>query len=257
MSKGHVGSAPQLNPVPSTKHDWAADVQEVARGSEAERDRQLLVALTTEHFTLQTARVGTIADSNGRAALYLGTMSSAVVALAFVAQIAPVGQAFFLFALALLPALVLLGVVTYVRLLQCAIEDLFYARAINRIRRYYVDLDPRAAHWFLLYGYDDPVGAMASMGLAIPGSACSYRHLFSHTSSMVAGVTSIVVGVFAALATTALSAGHLPVAAAALVGILVTVACAAAFGWHQVRRWRAAEQSVPSLFPSSPQPGLP
>jgi hypothetical protein len=33
----------------------------------AERQRQLLQALTTEHFTLQTARSATIADSNCRA----------------------------------------------------------------------------------------------------------------------------------------------------------------------------------------------
>lgn len=34
--------------------------------------------------------------------------------------------------------------------------------------------------------------------------------------------------------------------------MLVTVAGAAGFGWHQLRRWRAAEASVPSLFPSQP-----
>jgi hypothetical protein len=134
-------------------------------GSEAERRRELLLALTTEHFTLQTARTATISDSNGRSALYLSTVSSAVVALAFIGQVARVGEAFFLFALALLPALVLLGVLTYLRLLQTAIEDLFYARAINRIRRHYVDIDPDAARWFLLSGYDDPPGVMANHGV--------------------------------------------------------------------------------------------
>jgi hypothetical protein len=240
-AQGVLASPPVMSPA-------AADHP----GSQAERQRQLLLALTTEHFTLQTARSGTIADSNGRSALYLGTVSSAVVALAFIGQVARVGQAFFLFALALLPALVLLGVLTYLRLLQCAIEDLFYARAINRIRRRYVDLDPDAPRWFLLCGYDDPAGVMASMGLARPGAAPSHRHLLSHTASMVAVVTSIIVGVFVALAANAVGAGELPVAAGATVGILVAVACIAAFGWHQVRRWRAAENSVPSLFPSYP-----
>src|SRR5512132_2009067 len=107
---------------------------------DAERRRQLLQALTTEHFTLQTARSATIADSNGRSALYLSTVSSVVVALAFIGQVDRLGHAFSLFALALLPALVLLGVLTYLRLVQTAVEDLFYARAINRIRRHYVDL---------------------------------------------------------------------------------------------------------------------
>lgn len=220
---------------------------------EAERERQFLVALTTEHFTLQTARVGTIGDCNGRAALYLGSLSSAVVALAVVAQIDKVGDAFFLFALALLPALVLLGVLTYLRLLQCGIEDLFYARAINRIRRYYVDLNPGSTHWFVLCGYDDPMGAMASMGLAMPGSRPSHLHLLSHASTMVAAVTSIVLGVFAALAAAAL-ADELAVPVGAVVGILVAVTCAAMFWWHQVHRWRAAEDSIPSLFPSTSMP---
>jgi hypothetical protein len=145
---------------------------------ELERRRQLLQALTTEHFTLQTARSATIADSNGRSALYLSTVSSAVVALAFIGQLAHTGQAFHLFALALIPALVLLGVLTYLRLVQTAIEDLFYARAINRIRRHYVDLDPEAARWFVLCGHDDPQGVLAAMGLTAPGSAAhSHRHL--------------------------------------------------------------------------------
>ena len=66
--------------------------------------RQLaLTALTTEYFNLQTARMGTIAEANGRSTLYLGTLSSAVIAIAFVGQANQLGDAFYLFALLLLP----------------------------------------------------------------------------------------------------------------------------------------------------------
>jgi hypothetical protein len=173
-----------------------------------------------------------------------------VVALAFIGQLAHTGQAFLLFALALLPALVLLGILTYLRLVQTAVEDLFYARAINRIRRHYVDLDPDAGRWFVLCGFDDPGGVLAAMGLAAPGTAHSRWHLLSHAATMVAVVTSIIAGVGVALATNAAGGGRLPVVASASAGVMVAVAAAAAFGWHQVRRWRAAEASVPSLFPS-------
>jgi hypothetical protein len=146
---------------------------------------------------------------------------------------------------------VLLGTLTYLRLVQTAVEDLFYARAINRIRRHYVDLDPEAARWFVLCGFDDPAGVLAAMGLVVPGSAApSHGHLWSHAATMVAVVTSIIGGVGAALAANAVGAGRVPVTASAALGMLVAVAGAAAFGWHQVRRWRAAEASVPSLFPS-------
>jgi hypothetical protein len=112
----------------------------------------LLQALTTEHFTLQTARSATIIKTNGRSALFLSTVSSAVVALAFIGQVADVGQPLFLFAFAVLPALFLLGLLTYLRLAQSAIEDLLSARAINRIRRHDLDLDPGASAFFLLVG---------------------------------------------------------------------------------------------------------
>src|SRR5512132_4586009 len=91
---------------------------------------------------------------------------------------------------------------------------------------------------------------MAAMGLATPGAAHSRWHLLSHAATMVAVVTSIIAGVGVALAANAAGTGRLPVAASTTLGVVATVAATAAFGWHQVRRWRAAEASVPSLFPS-------
>ena len=40
---------------------------------------------TTEHFNLQTARMGTIAEANGRSTLYLGTLSGGVASVWFAA----------------------------------------------------------------------------------------------------------------------------------------------------------------------------
>jgi hypothetical protein len=213
-------------------------------------DQRLLQALTTEHFTLQTARSATIMETNGRSALFLSTVSSAVVALAFIGQVADVGQPFFLFALAMLPALFVLGLLTYLRLAQSASEDLLYSRAINRIRRYYLELDPAAPSWFLLGGHDDIHGVTANMGLA-PSS----RHLLSHTATMVAVTTSMIGGVFVALAVGGLGAGRVPVTVAAAAGVLVSLILTAALWRDQARRWRAAEQSVPSIYPSTPDSG--
>ena len=59
--------------------------------------------LTTEHFVLQTARTGTIQEANGRANLFVTSVSSAVVALGFVAQVTQMGEGFLFFALIILP----------------------------------------------------------------------------------------------------------------------------------------------------------
>ena len=212
-------------------------------------DQRLLQALTTEHFTLQTARSATIMETNGRSTLFLSTVSSAVFALAFIGQVADDSQPFFLFALAVLPTLFFLGLLTYLRLAQSAGEDLLYSRAITRIRRFYLELDPAAPSWFLLGGHDDIHGVMANMGLV-----ASNWHLLSHTSTMVAVTTSMIGGAFVAVAVGGLGAGRVPVAVAAAAGVLVSLILTAALWRDQARRWRTAEQSVLSFFPSTPDP---
>jgi hypothetical protein len=111
--------------------------------------RQLaLSALTTEQFNLQTARMGTIAEANGRSTLYLGTLSSAVIAIAFVGQTSQLGDSFYLFALTLLPPVFLLGGFSFLRLVQTSIEDMVYALGSFRIRQYFLGLDPAAGPFF-------------------------------------------------------------------------------------------------------------
>ena len=56
--------------------------------------------------------MGTIAEANGRSTLYLGALSSTVIAIAFVGQASELGDSFYLFALALLPPVFLLGVLS-------------------------------------------------------------------------------------------------------------------------------------------------
>ena len=111
--------------------------------------RQLaLTALTTEQFNLQSARMGTISEAGGRSTLYLGTLSSAVIAIAFVGQASELGGAFYLFVLTLLPPVFLLGVFTYLRLVQTSIEDMVYTVLSFRIRQYFLGLDPAAVPFF-------------------------------------------------------------------------------------------------------------
>jgi hypothetical protein len=84
-------------------------------------DRQeLLTALTTEHFTLQGARSQTASESASRASLYILSVSSASVALGFIGQASQIGTAFYVFALTVLPTLYVLGVSTFVRVVECA-----------------------------------------------------------------------------------------------------------------------------------------
>jgi hypothetical protein len=90
-------------------------------------DPQAAVAfVTTEHFNLASARAATISDANGRASIFLGSVSAGLVALAFAAESSR--TALYTFGLVLFPVLVFLGLTTFERVLQTSIDDTVYLR---------------------------------------------------------------------------------------------------------------------------------
>jgi hypothetical protein len=204
--------------------------------------RQLAVsALTTEHFNLQSARMGTITEANGRATLYLSTLSSAVIAIAFVGQANQLGDPFYLFALVVLPPVFLLGVFSFLRLVQTSIEDIVYAVGSFRIRQYFLGLDPAAAPFF---PPTDPRGMtkLERIGVVSTGPL----QMLLTAASMVACINAIVGGVAVALAVRSLLEASVPVSA--VVGTLVGLGLAALFFAYQVRRFRRAATVIPELY---------
>jgi hypothetical protein len=109
--------------------------------SDAQTARAIQI-LTTEHFTLQGARANTVSETNRRIAIFLGMVSSTLIALAFVGQISSLGLAFQVFTLILLPTVLFLGVATFGRVLESSIEDYFYLGGINRIHHFYAEVVP-------------------------------------------------------------------------------------------------------------------
>jgi len=91
-----------------------------ARAGDAEKDPHpsAVTFVTTEHFALQGARAATIAESTGRATMFLTSASGGMIALGLVATATGVGTAFYAFGLVLLPTLAFVGLVTFERALQ-------------------------------------------------------------------------------------------------------------------------------------------
>jgi uncharacterized membrane protein YphA (DoxX/SURF4 family) len=191
----------------------------------AEPDRQaLLTMLTTEHFTLQGSRATTVSESSSRAALYMGSVSSTLIALGFLAQVSQIGDAFDVFALVVLPTLFALGIFTFVRTVESSVEDVLYGRAINRIRAYYLEMAGPEARWFVMKGHDDALGVLANMGLQP-----SRWQLYFTVSTMVATVNSVVGG-----SAVAILVGRLLDASLGVAAVAGVIAAAAAFAVH----WR-------------------
>jgi hypothetical protein len=228
----------------SDRHDENRDASDTSGTPDPQ---QLLTALSTEHFTLQGARSQTMSESSARASVYVFSVSSALVALGFIGQLDEVGSVFNVFALTVLPTLYLLGVATFIRLVECGAEDFRYGMAINRIRHYYKELAHDRAGLFLLSGHDDATGVFANMGLPLVG-----RKPYFAFSTAVLVINSVVGGAAVALAVGAGFDAPLGLAA----GVGGAVAVVSVIGWlrYADRRLDASAADTTPMFPS-PSPG--
>src|SRR4029450_11504710 len=187
-----------------------------------------VTALVTEHFVQASARAATITESNGRAAIYLSAVSSGLVAFGFLAQGA--GRLDPLVA-AVLPALFILGIFTFVRLVQTSIEAAVLSVQIQRIRGYYRTLVPEAQQFFDPPGTNDAL----AVAMATSGNRASPVEMLFTAAAMIAAVNSILAGGgMARLAGTLIPLGS---AAAVAIGAVGTVLL---FGLHLLYGYRRA-----------------
>jgi hypothetical protein len=191
----------------------------VAKASEIDSSKHVPF-MTTEHFTLQSARGIVNAEIVARVNLYFLTLSSLVVALAFLAQLGQLNEVLLFFAMVAFPALLILGFTTLTRIVQLAELDLAYIRAINRIRRFYVDQAPELHDYLLFPQSDDEISVAKYAGYSIFG----FQNVLS-MGFLVLVVNSLVgSGLVAALVYTSTQIAFSMVAVLTLVGVLVLAA---------------------------------
>jgi hypothetical protein len=207
------------------------------------KDSEILQILITEHNNLQAARSATVFEANGRTSLFLGAVSSSVVALAFIGQLSEMGKAFFVFALILLPSLIFLGLVTFLRVNQTGIEDMVASRGINRIRHYYTEIAPFVENYFILSTHDDMQGFFQNFG----APASIFQHFVS-TAGLVSVINSILTATFVGLLTFSLFDAS--VFMCITTGVVIFAASVALYTRHQHQHWKENEEHLKVLFPS-------
>src|SRR5215213_4279123 len=118
------------------------------------------------------------------------------------------GTTFDVFALTVLPTLYVLGVFSFVRVVECGAEDFRYGVAINRIRNYYKQIAGDQAKLFLLSGHDDGRGVFENAAVPPEG-----RKQFFTFATVVGVINSVVGGSAIAVALGAIGDTSLGVAA--------------------------------------------
>jgi hypothetical protein len=186
-------------------------------------------ALGYEYFALQGLRSSSIAEAGTRASLYFTTLTGTVLALGFLAGNT---DAVRWVAYASLPIVVLLGLLSFLRLVEISIEDVLALRGINKIRAHYGGLVPEAIEYFPPPGRAQAINVMVNTG-SQRGRGRSGLTI----ASSVAVVNTLVCGASVAFAVA--DWGLAPLGGAAIGGAVAGVLC-----WlllrYQDHRFRAA-----------------
>lgn len=202
--------------------------------------------LATEHWSLLASRSTTQGEVLTRISMFLMFTSASLVSLALVGQATRFSDMFVMLAMVVLSTDLLIGLLTQVRVLNVAMEDLMYVLAMNRLRAAYVDLDPGMAKYMLASTHDDQ-----------PGMDRTYYFLSGRSTwSHVAGSSAV----FIIMANTALTAILLgtsvmllgwPAPAAVLAGAVCGLLFAGASMFYGYRQYRDV---WPAFTPLSPTP---
>jgi hypothetical protein len=132
--------------------------------------------LATEHWSLLASRSTTQAEVLTRISMFLYLVSAGLVSLALAGQATDFDEGFPAIALTLLGIILLVGVLTQVRVINVALEDLTYVLAMNRLRGAYAELDPGISEFLMASRFDD-----------MPGSQTTYYFLGARNRSQVLG----------------------------------------------------------------------
>jgi hypothetical protein len=200
--------------------------------------------LATEHWSLLATRGMTWSEIFSRTGIFLTVLSATVVALSLVAQGTGFGQTFRIFALLVLPIALLVGIATYIRLVEADIEDVWLVVGMNRLRQAYLQLAPDLDPYFVTSHHDDEAGVLQTYGFR---REVGVMHLLSGSPVIIGFIDAVVCGVLAAVGTQALGG---TVGLQIAVGFLVALGSAIMLGALGHRRLAQLRRNLRPQFPS-------
>jgi hypothetical protein len=215
-------------------------------------DRSALQILTTEHWSLLTARSLVYNEAFSRAGMFLTFLSASLVALALAAQALGFGAEFMILGAGVISVDIVIGLATWARVLDAAVDDLRAIHGMNRLRAGYALISSRILPFLVTSTHDDAPGVFGiygSRGVRPGGQA--FLHGLSTTSGMIGAIVALLTGALTAIVALLLGVpGLLALAFAALVLALVLVELSR----RAQRRIARYHESIVSRFPSPAEP---
>ncbi|MGH8840626.1 MAG: hypothetical protein ACRDVO_15425 [Jiangellaceae bacterium] len=202
--------------------------------------------LATEHWSLLATRSMTWNEIFSRTGTFLTVLSATVIALSLVAQATGFGTGFRVFALLVLPVVLLVGLGTFIRLVEADVEDAWLVVGMNRLRHAYLELAPDLRPYFVTSQHDDELGVLRTYSFR---TDVGVSHLLCGSPVIVGIIASVVAGVFSGIICQALGGGVELQIAVGLLAMLATATMLAAMAYRRLGQLRH------DYCPRFPEPG--
>lgn len=176
--------------------------------------------LATEHWGLLASRSTAQGEVLTRISMFLTFTSAGLVSVALVGQATGFSDAFVLLAVVVLFIVVGMGLLTQVRVMNVAHEDLMYVTAMNRLRAAYVELDPGVAPYLMAAHHDDEAGSRQTYYFF--GNRSSFGHVAGSSMIFMTTANAALIAILAGLLLSLAGAGT-------VVAVLVGAACGLSF----------------------------
>jgi hypothetical protein len=237
-----IGPGAEPPPVPAGRGEASADGETI---SPAMR----LQILSTEHWSLLASRSLAWNESFSRAGMFLSTLAGAIVALALVAQADNFGEGFRVFALVILPVVLLVGIGTNLRMGMSNYHDAQCVVGMNRIRAAYMEIAPELGRYFVMGTTDDQRGVNLTMALQ-PGTSMVVQMLAS-TPLLVTMLNGVLAAAMVALLVIQLGGAT---GLAIVSGIVAFIVVVVGFAWYARRDIARVIATYQPLFPGPTEP---
>ena len=199
MDDRTITPAPMEHPGPA-----AARGRDGAQAPFPVDDPRALTILTTEHWSLLSARSLVYNEAFSRAGMFLSFLAATLVALGLMSSAMGFSNQFLGIVALVLGLDLFIGLATMGRVATTTSEDIRFLQGMNRLRHAYHETVPGLEPYFITGHYDDVLGIFANYGADVQSRTWrSIVHGFTTVVGMLgvinAALTGVVVGTLAIL----------------------------------------------------------
>ncbi|HEX5040926.1 MAG TPA: hypothetical protein VFW95_12415 [Candidatus Limnocylindria bacterium] len=209
-------------------------------------DPRVIQILSTEHWSLLSARSLAYNEAFTRGGMFLTFLSMSFVALALLAQGMSFGDEFLVIAAVVLAFDFVIGLLTYFRISGANVDDLRAVHGMARIRHGYTQIAPVAIPYFTTATYDDPSSIVEIYGTPTRSGIPVLAYGLTTSGGMVGLITAMVGGVLVGVVSLIFGIGGDVAVWIGLVGAVVIFALIALATVGSVPRH---QDSLKVLFP--------